>query len=197
MEIAAGFSHDFIYTAETKAWHLAETKQALPQQFYAIHTEIPQHLHSCVWRHLQRGQQEQQIPHDPALHVAPLNLRQPLLCDAADLQQPLRLLFQHLQRTGTKSFHDGLRRLAADTLQRPRGEIGQNTLHRRGQDLVPPLHRKLYAMFPINPRAFQLQFHRTAPGQIIAHSDEADQMVLVCIGTAGRFWNHSVRRFHL
>ena len=55
-------------------------------------------LHRRHWRDLKRRQQLHNIPHGTAFRVARLDLLQLLLRDAADLQQLLRVVFQHIER---------------------------------------------------------------------------------------------------
>ena len=55
-------------------------------------------LHCRHRRDLKRGQQFHNIPHRAAFCVAGLDLLQLLLRDAADLQQLLRMEFQHVKR---------------------------------------------------------------------------------------------------
>ena len=55
-------------------------------------------LHCRYRRDLKRGQQFHNIPHGAAFRVTRLDLLQLLLGNAADLQQLLRVEFQHVER---------------------------------------------------------------------------------------------------
>ena len=198
MEIAARVAHDFIHPAKTEARHLAEPEQAFTQQLHTLHSKMVKNFQSRVGRHLQRGQQEKQLPHDPAFHIAGLDLLQPLFGDTADFQQPFRFMLQHLQRTVAKPFHNGVRRFLTDTFQRPGSEVSPNALNGGGQDLLPVLHLKPQTVLAVvGPDPLQFHLHRIVTGQVIAHSDKTDQMISLLEGTAGLRWNHFVRCFQL
>ena len=98
VRVAAGLADDRIDTPKTKAGYFAEPERAFPQDIRAGGAEMLIDLHRRHWRDLKRCQQLHNIPHRAAFCVARLDLLQLLLRDAADLQQLLRVILQHVER---------------------------------------------------------------------------------------------------
>ena len=71
-------------------------------------------------RDLKRRQQFHNIPHGAAFRVARLDLFQLLLRDAADLQQLLRMVFQHIERVCAEPLDDASGRAFSNALEKAR-----------------------------------------------------------------------------
>ena len=106
VRIAAGFPDDRIDAPKAKAGYLAEPERAFPQNIRAGRAEVLIDLHCRHRRDLKRRQQLHNIPHGAAFCIASLDLLQLLLRDAADLQQLLRVEFQHVERICAEPLDD-------------------------------------------------------------------------------------------
>ena len=98
MRITAGLPDDRIDAPKAEAGDLAEPERAFSQNIRTGWTEVLIDLHRRHRRDLKRCQQLHNIPHGAAFCVARLDLLQLLLGNAADLQQLLRVVFQHIER---------------------------------------------------------------------------------------------------
>ena len=98
VRVAAGLADDRIDAPESKPGYFAEPERALPQNIRTGGAEMLIDLHRRHRRDLKRCQQLHNIPHRAAFCVARLDLLQLLLRDAADLQQLLRVILQHVER---------------------------------------------------------------------------------------------------
>ena len=77
-------------------------------------------LHRRHWRDLKRCQQLHNIPHRAAFCVARLDLLQLLLRDAADLQQLLRVEFQHVERICAEPLDNASGCTFSNAFEKPR-----------------------------------------------------------------------------
>ena len=102
VRVAAGLADDRIDAPESKPGYFAEPERTFPQNVRAGRAEVLIDLHRCHWRDLKRRQQLHNIPHGAAFRVARLDLLQLLLRNAANLQQLLRMVFQHIKRICTE-----------------------------------------------------------------------------------------------
>ena len=106
VRIAAGFPDDRIDAPKAKAGYLAEPERDFPQNIRAGRAEVLIDLHCRHRRDLKRRQQLHNIPHGAAFCIASLDLLQLLLRDAADLQQLLRVILQHVERICAEPLDD-------------------------------------------------------------------------------------------
>ena len=77
-------------------------------------------LHRRHRRDLKRCQQLHNIPHGAAFCVARLDLLQLLLRDAADLQQLLRVILQHIERICAEPLDDASGRAFPNAFEKSR-----------------------------------------------------------------------------
>ena len=98
VRVAAGLPDDRIDTPKAEAGDLAEPERAFSQDIRAGGAEMLIDFHRRHWRDLKRCQQLHNIPHGTAFRITRFDLLQLLLRDAADLQQLLRVVFQHIER---------------------------------------------------------------------------------------------------
>ena len=98
VRVAARLADDRIDAPESKPGYFAEPERTFPQNIRTGRAEVLVDLHRRHRRDLKRCQQLHNIPHRAAFCVARLDLLQLLLRDAADLQQLLRVVFQHIER---------------------------------------------------------------------------------------------------
>ena len=118
--IAAGLPDDRIDAPKAEAGDLAEPERAFPQNVRAGGAEVLIDLHRRHWCDLKRCQQLHNIPHRAAFRVAGLDLLQLLLRDAADLQQLLRVEFQHIERICAEPLDDASGRAFSNALEKAR-----------------------------------------------------------------------------
>ena len=192
--ITARLLHDSIHTLESESRNLAQAVRTFSQKLNSHTSKVLVDLHGRGRRHLERSQQSHQLPHDLALSIAGLDLFQSFLRNAADLQQTLRMLFQHIQSVYAKARYDSVRRLFPDALQKAGGKIAADALDGRRDNLMPTLHLELTAVFPLDPRSFQFHLHRICLGQVIAHGGKANQIIVIVVGASGLLGDHDVSR---
>lgn len=106
----AGLLDYGIDTLKAKTGHLTKAVWAFPYQAHAVGSKKLVDLHGRIGRDFERRQDRQKLPHGLAFRIAGLDLLQPFLCNAADLQELFRRLFQHLQRVNSKVSDNGLSR---------------------------------------------------------------------------------------
>ena len=120
VRVAAGLADDRIDAPKAEAGDFAEPERALPQNIRTGGAEVLIDLHCRHWCDLKRRQQLHNIPHGTAFRVARLDLFQLLLRDAADLQQLLRVEFQHVERICAKPLDDASGRAFSNALEKAR-----------------------------------------------------------------------------
>ena len=120
VRIAAGLADDRIDAPESKSGYFTEPERALPQNIRTGGAEVLIDLHCRYRRDLKRRQQLHNIPHGAAFRVARLDLLQLLLRDAADLQQLLRVVFQHIERICTEPLDNASGRAFSDAFEQAR-----------------------------------------------------------------------------
>ena len=118
--ITAGLADDRIDAPKAKAGYLAESERTFPQNVRAGRTEMLIDLHRRHRRDLKRGQQLHNIPHGAAFRVARLDLLQLLLRDAADLQQFLRMILQHIERICAEPLDNASGCTFSNAFEKPR-----------------------------------------------------------------------------
>ena len=154
-----------------------------------------QNGHRSLWRwwgDLEGGQQQHQITQGAALVVGSNDLLQLCLADASYLQQPLRFIFQHIQRVRAKPVYDKFSGLAADALDKPRGQIPLDPFTGLGHDLFTLCYMQLDAVLALFP--FTVQYHADLIGarQLIAHGGKMDHIVPMPVRAASLFWDRTV-----
>ena len=112
-------SHDRVHALEAETGYLAELKGVIPQDIHAACAKMVIDLCGGGGGDLEGSQQQHQVTQGAALVVGSDDLLQLCLADAPYLQQPLRFIFQHIQRVRAKPVYDQFSGLAADTLDKP------------------------------------------------------------------------------
>ena len=120
VRVAAGLADDRIDAPESKPGYFTEPERALPQNIRTGGAEMLIDLHRRHRCDLKRRQQLHNVPHGAAFCVAGLDLLQLLLRDAADLQQLLRVEFQHVERICTEPLDDASGRTFSNALEKTR-----------------------------------------------------------------------------
>ena len=120
VRVAAGLADDRIDAPESKPGYFTEPERAFSQDIRAGGAEMLIDLHRRHWRDLKRCQQLHNIPHGTAFCVARLDLLQLLLRDAADLQQFLRMIFQHIERICAEPLDNASGCTFSNALEKPR-----------------------------------------------------------------------------
>ena len=118
--VAAGLADDRIDAPESKPGYFTEPERAFSQDIRAGRAEVLIDLHRRHRCNLKRCQQLHNIPHGAAFRVARLDLLQLLLRDAADLQQLLRVEFQHVERICAEPLDDASGRAFSNALEKAR-----------------------------------------------------------------------------
>ena len=193
--VAAGLLYDGVHPLEAEAGNLAQPVGAFPDQGDAAGSEMLIDAHGCGGRHLEGGQDGHKVPERLTLGVPGFNLVQSVLRNAANFQKLFRVILNHVQRTDAEPLNDGLRRLFADVLDKAGGKIPTNTLNRRGNDLVPPLHLELKAVLSVDPLALQVHLNRGRLRKVVTDGSEPNQVVGEMVRAPGVLGNHNVRRF--
>ena len=120
VRVAAGLADDRIDAPESKPGYFTEPERAFPQNICASWAEVLIDLQRRHRRDLKRRQQLHNIPHGAAFRVAGLDLFQLLLRDAADLQELLRVEFQHVERICAEPLDDASGRAFSNALEKAR-----------------------------------------------------------------------------
>ena len=120
VRVAARLADDRIDAPESKPGYFAEPERTFPQNIRTGRAEVLVDLHRRHRRDLKRCQQLHNIPHRAAFCVARLDLLQLLLRDAADLQQLLRVVFQHIERICTEPLDNASGRAFSDAFEQAR-----------------------------------------------------------------------------
>ena len=192
VEISTRFLHDGIHSAKAKAGNLAEAVRALPYQRNTARAKMLIDLHRRCRGDLERGQNGHQVTHDFALRITVLDVLQPFFRNASDLQQLLRMVFNHIQRLEPKSQDDGISRLFSDAFQKAGCQITPDTFKRRWNDLTPPLNLQLTTMRARRPGAVILEVYGIGLGQVITYCNKPDQVISVSKRAACFLRNHNV-----
>ena len=156
MEVATGFLYDGVNPFEPEAWNLAQPERAFPQQFHTVRAEMLIDFHGRGGCNLEGGQKGHNVTHGLAFRIASLDFIQPLLGDAPDFQQLIRLVLQNIEGLNAEPLDNGIGRFFSDALQQTGGQIAPDALNGRGRDLMPPVHLKLAAIFSLCPRSLRL-----------------------------------------
>ena len=80
-------------------------------------------FHGRYRRDIKGREQDHQIPHAPAFRIGGFDVLQLVRGDPSDLQQSLRLVFQHTQCVGTEAVYDQCGGLFTDAFDQPGGKI--------------------------------------------------------------------------
>ena len=131
VRVAAGLADDRIDAPESKPGYFTEPERTFSQNIRAGRAEVLIDLHRRHWRDLKRCQQLHNVPHGAAFRVARLDLLQLLLRDAADLQQLLRVEFQHVERICAEPLDNASGRAFPDTFEQARRKIVQKSFRCR------------------------------------------------------------------
>ena len=192
VKVSARFLNDGIYSTETKAGNLAEAIRTLPYQRNTARAEVLIDLHRCCRGDLKRSQNGHQVTHDFALRITVLDVLQPFFRNASDLQQLLRMVFNHIQRLEPKAQDDGISRLFSNAFQKAGCQITPDTFKRWRNDLAPPLNLQLTTMRALRPVTVILEVHSIGLRQVIAYCNEPDQVIAVSKRAACFLRNHNV-----
>ena len=120
VRVAAGLADDRIDAPESKPGYFTEPERAFSQDIRAGGAEVLIDLHCRYRRDLKRCQQLHNVPHGAAFCVARLDLLQLLLRDAADLQQFLRMIFQHIERICAEPLDNASGCTFSNAFEKPR-----------------------------------------------------------------------------
>ena len=172
VRVAAGLADDRIDAPESKPGYFTEPERAFPQNIRTGGAEVLIDLHRRHRCNLKRCQQLHNIPHGAAFRVARLDLLQLLLRDAADLQQLLWVILQHVERICAEPLDDASGRAFPDTFEQARRKIAQKPFRCRRHKLVPMLHMELQAVLALFPVTLDLQLDGIRLRQAIADSGE-------------------------
>ena len=195
VRIAAGLLYDGINAFESEPGYLAQAVWTLPQQLHAVRSKMLIDLQRGDWSYLERCQQRHQIPHGLALRIPGLDILQPFLRDAFDLQKPFRLPLQDIQCVDTEPLHDGIRGLLSDPFQESGGQIAPDAFKGGRHDLAPVFHLKLASVLSVLPHAVQFYLDGVGARQVISHCCKTNEMIAVPVGALCVRWYHVVRRF--
>ena len=196
VRVAAGLADDRIDAPESKPGYFTEPERAFSQDIRAGGAEMLIDLHCRYRRDLKRCQQLHNIPHRAAFCVARLDLLQLLLRDAADLQQLLRVILQHVERICAEPLDDAYGRAFSDTFEQARRKIAQKPFRCRRHKLVPVLYMELQAVFTLFPVALDLQLDGIRLRQSIADSGEPKHPVAERVLGTGFFRHGRIIRAH-
>ena len=185
MQVAAVFLNDGIYPEKSKTGYLAQLKGTLFQNVHTGRPEVLVDLQGRFRRDLEWGEQRHQVLEHPALRIRGFDVLQLAFRNALDLQQPLGMVLQNIQRFHAKPGDDlrGSRR--PNAFDEAGGQIAFHAVLGLGNDLAPLFHLKLHTIFALCPFAVQFQLYRVRAGQFIARRNKADQVVLVSAGGTG------------
>ena len=195
-QISTGFLHDGVNTLKTEPRHLTEIERTLSHDVCTGRPEMLIDLLRGRRRDLERGQQGHQDTHPAGFRIGVLDLRKPLLCNAANLKKPVWLMFQNLQSIDAKLFNDRVGGLFSDALQQTGGKIIADALQCGRHDLLPMIDLKLKPVFSVLPLSIHLDLHRIRLRQFDADGGKADQVVVITIGAPGFCGYAAVLRFH-
>ena len=196
VRVAAGLADDRIDAPESKPGYFTEPERAFSQDIRAGGAEMLIDLHRRHWRDLKRCQQLHNVPHGAAFRVARLDLLQLLLRDAADLQQLLRVILQHVERICAEPLDDASGRAFSDTFEQARRKIAQKAFRCRRHKLVPMLHMELQAVLALFPVTLDLQLDGIRLRQSIADSGEPKHPVTERVLGTGFFRHGRIVRAH-
>ena len=105
------FAYNRIDPSKPKTGYLAKLIGIIAQNIHAPGAEMLIDLRGGRRRHLEGGKKDHQIPQASARCVRDFDFFQLIRRNASDLQQSLRLIFQHLQRIGAEAPDNQLGRL--------------------------------------------------------------------------------------
>ena len=195
-QISTGFLYDGVNPLEAEPRHLTEIEGTLSHDVCTGRAEMLIDLLRGRRRDLERGQQGHQDTHPAGFRIGVLDLRKPLLRNAANLKKPVWLMFQNLQSVDTKLFNDRVGGLFSDALQQTGGKIIADALQCGRHDLLPMIDLKLKPVFSVLPLSIHLDLHRIRLRQFDADGGKADQVVVIAIGAPGFCGYAAVLRFH-
>ena len=195
-QISTGFLHDGVNPLEAEPRHLTEIEGTLSHDVCTGRAEMLIDLLRGRRRDLERGQQGHQDTHPAGFRIGVLDLRKPLLCNAANLKKPVWLMFQNLQSIDAKLFNDRVGGLFSDALQQTGGKIIADALQCGRHDFLPMIDLKLKPVFSVLPLSIHLDLHRIRLRQFDADGGKADQVVVIAIGTPGFCRYAAVLRLH-
>ena len=195
VEIAARLLYDGVNPLKAEAGNLAQPKRTFPQQLHTVRPKVFIDLHGCGGGHLERGQKGHNVTHGLAFRIASLDFIQPLLGDAPDFQQLIRLVLQNIEGLNAEPLDNGIGRFLSDAFQQTGGQIAPDALNGGGHDLMPPIYLELAAILSLCPRSLQLHLNGIRLGQVIPDSGKPNQMVAKGIGTSGILRDHHVCGF--
>ena len=195
-QISTGFLYDGVNPLESEPRHLTEIEGTLSHDVCTGRTEMLIDLLRGRRRDLERGQQCHQDTHPAGFRIGVLDLRKPLLRNAADLKKPVWLMLQYFQSIDTKLFNDRVGGLLSDAFQQTGGKIIADALQCGRHDLLPMIDLKLKSVFSVLPLSIHLDLHRIRLRQFDANGSEADQVVVIAIGTPGFCRYAAVLRLH-
>ena len=195
-QISTGFLYDGVNPLEAEPRHLTEIEGTLSHDVCTGRAEMLIDLLRGRRRDLERGQQGHQDTHPTGFRIGVLDLRKPLLCNAANLKKPVWLMFQNLQSIDTKLFNDRVGGLFSDALQQTGGKVIADALQCGRHDLLPMIDLKLEPVFSVLPLSIHLDLHRIRLRQFDANGGKADQVVMIVIGAPGLCGYAAVLRFH-
>ena len=140
-------------------------------------------LHGRYRRDIKWGQQDHQIPHAPAFRIGGFDVLQLIRGDSSNLQQSLRLVFQHTQCVGTEAVYDQCGSLFTDAFDQPGGKITVYALFGLRHDLLALIDLQLNTVFSVLPFAVQDHAHLIGLRQFIPDGDKPDHIVPVTVST--------------
>ena len=140
-------------------------------------------LHGRYRRDIKGCEQDHQIPHAPAFRIGGFDVLQLIRGDSSNLQQSLRLIFQHTQCVGTEAIYDQCGGLFTDTFDQPGGKIAVYAFFGLRHDLLAFIDLQLNAVLSVFPFAVQNHAHLIGLRQFIPDGDEPDHIVPVTVST--------------
>ena len=195
-QISTGFLYDGINALEAEPRHLTEIEGTLSHNVCTGRAEMLIDLLRGRRRDLEWSQQGHQDTHPAGFRIGVLDLRKPLLRNAANLKKPVCLMLQYFQSIDTKLFNDRVGGLLSDALQQTGGKIIADALQCGRHDLLPMIDLKLEPVFSILPLSIHLDLHCIRLRQFDADGGKADQVVVIAIGAPGLCGYAAVLCFH-
>ena len=195
-QISTGFLYDGVNPLEAEPRHLTEIEGTLSHNVRTGRTEMLIDLLRGRRRDLEWSQQGHQDTHPAGFRIGVLDLRKPLLRNAANLKKPVWLMLQNLQSIDAKLFNDRVGGLLSDAFQQTGGKIIADALQCGRHDLLPMIDLKLKSVFSVLPLSIHLDLHRIRLRQFDANGGKADQVVVIAVGTPGLCGYAAVLRLH-
>ena len=196
VQVAAVFLNDGVNPEKSKTGYLAQLKGTLFQDVHTGGSEVLVDFQGRFWCDLEWGEQRHQVLQHPALRIGGFDVLQLAFRNALDLQQPLGMVLQNIQRFHTKPGNDLRGSCRPNAFDEAGGQIALHAALGLGNDLAPLFYLKLHTIFSLCPLAVQFQFYRIRAGQFIARRNKADQMIPVASGGTGFLGHLLIGSFH-